>query len=189
MPDQKHTYSGLLRQTFKLFFTRLRLFAGVAAVPALVNAVCVVALFGLVQIVTVRAGIENQPVDVLELWDSYMRPTEKVVATLVAFSSMFIFVWYQAAAVTAASKSSSADATNFVAAYRSVRMKGLRLPVLIWVLGFVPVIGWMLAVACIPGVPAAVLENRGVVGALQEAATSGHYARSVRQIQESRDSR
>lgn len=176
LPDQKHSYSGLLRQTFKLFFTRLGLFSGVAAVPALVNGVCFFVVLGGVQIVTVRAGIENQGVRFLDLWD-YMGPTEKVVSGLVAFSSMLIFVWFQAAAITAASKSSSAGATSFIAAYRSVRMKGLRLFVFIWILGVLPVIGWLLAFACVPALPIAVLENRGVADALREAATSGDYVR------------
>ena len=177
--DQEHSYSGLLRQTFNLFFTRLRLFAGVAAVPALVNVVCVVALLSLVQIVTVRAGIENQPLDVPRavgfLHETYREGRRysrrvfkhvhlRVVSSRRGNGSFKVQLGRRNEFRSGLSKCPNERAPT-PCPYMGSRVCA--------------VIGWMLAVACIPGVPAAVLENRGVVGALQEAATSGHYARRL----------
>ena len=126
-------------------------------------------------------GLGDGPIRLIEVW-SRMSGSEKAMSTFLLLCSVASVYWPLAAAVVASAARASNLTVTVIEAYRGVGLKAAFSLLLFWVLSNVlPILGWpilggALALACIPGLPAAIVENRPLP---VERGSAGEYFRRL----------
>jgi len=172
------TLLAVLGHTLTLAVRHARLFLAIAAVLVVGEALLVLLLYGVLLPVISELRAGGDSVEMIQVWER-ASGSRKLLATAVASLSLLIVPWARCAAVVGIAAVDASRPIKVLAAYAGVGPRAGLLFLTQGVLMFLPFVGWLLAMACIPLLPASVLENLGPIGALQNARQAQAYWKSA----------
>jgi len=172
------TLLAVVGHTLTLAVRHARLFLGIAAALVVGEVVLVLLLYGVLlpAINELRSG--GGSVELIQVWER-VSGGQKVLATAIVCLSTLIVAWTRCAAVVGIAAADTSRPVTVLAAYGGVGPRVGLLFLTQGVLMFLPFVGWLLAMACIPLLPASVLQNLGPLGALQNARQAQAYWKSA----------